>query len=176
MVIALSLAIPGARFLLSPLRNRRGGRSDDFLRVAPLSALPVASDAAPVRVTVSRDRWDAYAHFPAEPVGAVWLVPDHGADANAGADEDGAPRVRCFQAMCPHLGCGIDYSARRRAFYCPCHESDFDAAGHRRSGPSPRDMDELACRVSQPDATGERWIEVRYQVFATGSSTPRPLA
>jgi Rieske Fe-S protein len=76
--------------------------------------------------------------------------------------------IRCVQAMCPHLGCGIDFVPDRRVFTCPCHASEFDAAGQRRFGPSPRDMDELECRVSPPDERGERWIEVKYVEFRTG--------
>jgi nitrite reductase/ring-hydroxylating ferredoxin subunit len=86
------------------------------------------------------------------------------------------PRVRCLQTICPHLGCGIGYAADRGAFSCPCHASEFDAAGRRLSGPAPRDMDELECRVTEPDENGRRWVEVRYQEFQTGLSARRPVA
>ena len=71
--------------------------------------------------------------------------------------------VRCFQTSCPHLGCGVDYSADRKAFTCPCHASEFAVDGTPRFGPSPRPMDQLACRVTEPDGQGQRWIEVDYQ-------------
>ena len=90
------------------------------------------------------------------------------------AGANGQPRV--LSAVCPHLGCAIDYAADRNTFNCPCHASEFDAAGRRRLGPSPRDMDELECRISDADESGVRWVEVKYQEFQTGVSEKRPTA
>jgi len=37
--------------------------------------------------------------------------------------------------VCPHLGCGIDFSSRSNRFQCPCHESAFEvAAGQVAAG------------------------------------------
>ncbi len=162
--IGLVVAVPGLRFLLAPLRRRRGQESASgesrFLRVAPLSAL---SAGRPLRGVVAADRWDAYTHHPPGPIGSVWLLREERVPGAAGDKSE--PRIRCLQTICPHLGCGIDYDVDRRAFSCPCHASDFDAAGRRLLGPAPRDMDELECRVTGPDEQGRRWIEVRYQEF-----------
>ncbi len=167
-VIGLLLAIPGVKFLLSPMRSRRAGGRNDFVRVAPLSAIAKMQGVVPLRVTITRDRWDAFTHSPPAPIGTVWLIRDD-------ADGDG-PGVRCLQTICPHLGCGIDFAAQRETFHCHCHASDFDVNGRRLMGPSPRDMDELECRVGAPDASGVRWVEVRYQEFRTGGTQPRPIA
>jgi len=156
------VAMPGIRFLLDPLRRKRG--HDEFIRITPLSA--VSADR-PSRVTVVADRWDAFVHHSAAPIGAVWLLRSD--------SENDEPRVKCLQTICPHLGCGIDFVAGRRVFVCPCHASEFDAAGKAQYGPSLRDMDELECRVSPPDENGGRWVEVKYQEFKTGVPDRRPL-
>lgn len=153
------LAVPALRYLTDPLRRRR--TSGDFLRAVPQDSL--AADR-PTRVTLRTDRWDAFIHHPPGPVGNVWLT----------RAKDGA-NPRCLQAICPHLGCGIEYAADRNAFYCPCHASEFDTDGRRRFGPSPRDMDELPCRMSDADPAGVRWIEVQYVEFQSGVPDKRPL-
>ncbi len=180
-VMGLVIAVPGLRYLLDPLwrsRTRSG-----FIRVIPLAAVSrdgerkddlCATPCPPMRVTVSADRWDAYTHYPPGPIGNVWLLGQQ--NKGSDTDEGGAPRIRCLQTICPHLGCGIDYAADRGVFGCPCHASEFDARGRRLSGPSPRDMDELECRVTEPDEKGRRWIEVRYVEFQTGAPDKRPVA
>jgi menaquinol-cytochrome c reductase iron-sulfur subunit len=161
-LIAVTVAIPGVRFLVAPLRSRR--RRTEFVRVAALK--DIAADH-PTRVVVRADRADAYTRYPPGPIGAVWLrrADSDNADAN----------VQCLQTICPHLGCAIDYAADRSAFYCPCHASEFAPDGERRYGPSPRDMDALACRLSEPDEQGERWVEVQYKEFRTGTPDQVPL-
>jgi hypothetical protein len=37
-------------------------------------------------------------------------------------------------------------------------------------------MDELACRVTDPDEDGQRWVEVRYQEFRTGVADRSSIA
>ena len=168
------VAFAGLRFLLDPLR-RTGrpaywGRDGRYIRVAPLSTLasqPAGDKGGPVRVAVLADRWDAFTHYPPGPIGSVWLLPT--------VNERGEPTVRCLQTICPHLGCAIDYRADQEMFSCPCHASDFDRTGKRLTGPSPRDMDELNCRITQADEQGRRWIEISYQEFETGAGVKRPL-
>jgi len=159
--IAALLGIPSLRFLLDPFRRKRG--TAEFVRVARLSAL---SGDKPVRAVIRDAREDSFVHYPPGPVGSVWLVPSL----------DGTALPRCLQSVCPHLGCGIDYVEGIGVFTCPCHASDFDRSGKTLSGPSPRDMDTLDCRLSDPDESGERWVEVRYEEFQTGVAQRRPLA
>jgi Rieske Fe-S protein len=117
-------------------------------------------------VAVVAEQQDGFIRRPAEPIGRVWLVRS-GADSTAS--------IRCFQSICPHLGCGVEYAPDRAAFVCPCHASEFAIDGRQRFGPSPRDLDELVCRVTDPDEAGVRWIEVRYQEFRTGTPDRRPV-
>lgn len=162
--IAVALGIPVVRFLAHPLTRVR--KSAEFVRVTPLSAL---DSGAPTRVAVTAERVDGFLRFPAVTVGQVWLE-------RSARDKPSNPEVRCLQTICPHLGCGIDFVSARDGFSCPCHTSDFARDGTRLTGPSPRDMDELECRVSEPDADGQRWVEIRYQQFRTGTAEREPLA
>lgn len=160
--VALVVGWPGLRVLFAPLR--RSKNTSSFLDVAPLSVL---SATTPVAVTVRADRWDAYAHYPPGPIGRVWLVQTASGDP---------PTVRCFLSTCPHLGCGISWDSSRKGFSCPCHGAKFDDEGRVLSGPSPRAMDELACRITDPDDKGERRIQVKYQEFRIGTVDQQPMA
>ena len=171
---SLIVAVPVVRFLFDPLKRRPTGGT--FIRVAELSSIP---NNRPVRVVVVSDRWDGYTHFPPGPIGSVWLIAaatdtgEAGLPTSPGAP--GALPVRCLQTICPHLGCGTDYVPDRGTFACPCHASDFDLSGRRLEGPSPRDLDELECRVTEPDAEGRRWVEVKFEKFQTGVATKRAV-
>jgi hypothetical protein len=168
--LGAALALPALGFVLSPVlggRRRRpagdaAAAGTGFVRVATLSA--VRPDR-PVRAAVIAGRVDAYTAHPPRPIGAVWLVSE-----DPGRDDT---PIRCLQVICPHLGCAVD--AAGSGFACPCHASDFDRLGRRLSGPSPRDMDTLECRVTPPDESGERWIEVKYEQFAAGVAEKRVI-
>lgn len=174
-LIALTASVPVIRLLLDPLS--RSSRSKTFIRVADVSTL---KEGVPTRVMVNADRRDAYVHYPSGPIGSVWLIKEKA----SGGGDDSVPRVRAWQTICPHLGCGIDFSTQRQTFTCPCHTSDFELTGQRTLGPSPRAMDELECRVTDPDPDpsldsgythSTRWVEVAYQTFKTGQSEKQPI-
>ena len=109
-----------------------------FRRVASVEALP--ADGTPVQVPVIADLTDAWNREPNQPIGAVYLPQDGDA-------------VECFNAICPHAGCFVGYSADRKVFQCPCHTSSFQLDGQRiLPSPSPRDMDAL--KVDADEAQG----------------------
>lgn len=148
--IAAIVAVPALRYLLDPLaRSRKDGA---YLRVAPLSALVPGQ---PTRMPIISGRDDAYTRYPPGTIGQVFLT----------RQPEGAtvPAVKCLQTICPHLGCAVNYVPEGESFACPCHTSDFDKNGQRVTGPAPRGLDPLECRVT-PDG----WVEVRYQEFEVG--------
>ena len=49
-------------------------------------------------------------------------------------DERGAIHAR--SAVCPHLGCIVDWNHAERTWDCPCHGSRFDCQGRVINGPA----------------------------------------
>ena len=120
------------------------GSDRPFLRVASLDALP--ADGTPVQVPVIADLSDAWNREVNQPIGAVYL-------SRQGND------VKCFNAICPHAGCFVAFSADRDLFQCPCHTSSFQVNGDRiLPSPSPRDMDALMVDAEKLK-TGEVWVQ-----------------
>jgi len=137
----------GVATFLDPLLRRKKGKAEEGhqpIRVASLDALP--TDGTPVQVPVMADLTDAWNREANQPIGAVYLRRE-------------GDKVACFNAICPHAGCFVGYSAERKVFQCPCHTSSFKLDGERiMPSPSPRDMDSL---VVDPEKLkdGEVWVQ-----------------
>lgn len=43
--------------------------------------------------------------------------------------------LSAFLAICPHLGCTVEYDAKGRRIVCPCHMGIFDLEGRNVDGP-----------------------------------------
>src|SRR5205085_6808758 len=56
-------------------------------------------------------------------------------------------KQRVLSAVCPHEGCTVVWRAEEKDFQCPCHDSHFNAAGARTSGPAARGLDQLPTQV-----------------------------
>lgn len=55
---------------------------------------------------------------------------------------------RAVSAACPHEGCAVEWRTEEHQFFCPCHDSRFDPAGGRLSGPAARGLDPLPTRIA----------------------------
>ena len=161
--------LPGLALLLHPIRREtvRGGREP--LRVATLKEL---KPGKPVLAEVRGELIDAWNRLPDVKIGSCWLIRGQ-------SDE----KIRAFSAVCPHLGCGIDFDpgSQRAAtgqgqpaetgaapdarFVCPCHDSYFSLDGRTLSGPSPRGMDELEVALDGDE------VKVAYRRFRVGTSS-----
>jgi Rieske Fe-S protein len=139
-----ALAVPSVRFLVAPASG--GAGAGRWIKTVALDSLP---EGEPKRVGLVADRRDAWTLEKAVELGAVWLVRK--------GDE-----VTAYSVTCPHLGCAVDRGAGGHGFYCPCHDSAFDAKGERLSGPSPRPLDSLETRVE------DGVVLVRFQRFRQG--------
>ncbi|MFN2644086.1 MAG: FAD-dependent oxidoreductase [Burkholderiales bacterium] len=53
-------------------------------------------------------------------------------------DENGVLHERL--AVCPHLGCIVQWNPGEKTWDCPCHGSRFDAKGHVINGPANQDL------------------------------------
>jgi cytochrome b6-f complex iron-sulfur subunit len=81
--------------------------------------------------------------YPAEALPKAQSVPEY------------APVIGGFEAgvialyqKCPHLGCRVPECKSSQWFECPCHGSQYNRAGEKKSGPAPRGMDHFAITVS----------------------------
>ncbi len=68
-LIGLVLAVPGAAYVLSPLRKR--GREGEYSTLIHLKELEVG---VPRSFAIIEERHDAWVKYPPEPVGSVWLI------------------------------------------------------------------------------------------------------
>lgn len=139
----------GLALFLDPVlkaRKKGGGEASKGTprRVGSLDLLP--NDGTPVQVPVIAELTDAWNRDSNQPIGAVYL-------RNVGG------KVECLNAICPHAGCFVGYSAEKNAFQCPCHTSAFELDGKRKMpSPSPRDMDHLEVDAEKLASTGEVWV------------------
>ncbi len=146
-----ALAVPALRFVLAPAQG--GAGSGQWIRTVPLESLP---QGQPRRVVMVADHRDAWTLERDVELGAAWLVRS-------------GETVSAWSTVCPHLGCAVDRAASGPGFYCPCHDSSFDAEGRRLTGPSPRDLDSLATRVED----GVVLVELRR--FRQGTPEKEPI-
>ena len=156
--IGLVLAVPGAAYVLTPLRKR--GREGGLETLARLSQLEVG---VPRSFAIIEERSDAWVKYPREPVGSVWLV----------RQPPGArPEVIAMTSECPHLGCAVNLTADRKAFLCPCHTSAFDLEGKPQNNVPPRPMDRLDVELTPGD---DPEVRVKFQRFRAQSEEKVPL-
>ena len=147
---AAAVGLPALRAIVSPIGMVTVSGTGQFVAVAPVDAVP--SDGTPINVpVVIESPRDAWTRMPPTTVGAVFL-------------RKGDDGIVAFSTVCPHLGCGIDYSGDKGTFACPCHESSFDIDGRISAGPSPRGMDALETRVQNGQ------VEVKFEKFKLGTA------
>ncbi len=52
--------------------------------------------------------------------------------------------LQAFSAVCPHLGCIVQWNAEEKSFDCPCHGSRFTCSGKVVNGPAKTDLKALS--------------------------------
>lgn len=139
------------------------------VRIALLDQVP--DDGMPRYFPVVADREDAWTRYPAQRVGAVYLIRLAGEE-----------KPTAFTAKCPHAGCFIGYTPGAKVFQCPCHTSAFNLDGSRVNGDAevaPRGMDTLPVSIRQAktgdgNSIAEVWVE--FIDFQTGHKEKIPTA
>jgi len=134
------LAVPLIRFSLYPLRaNTTEVKWSD---VGPASDF--ASVTSPVQRAVTVEQIDGWHKTVSEKIVYVTKKPH------------GQPEV--LSAVCPHLGCSVQWNGSKQEFLCPCHGAVFSPDGARVSGPTPRGMDSLESEIQN----GRLMVRYRY--------------
>ncbi len=57
--------------------------------------------------------------------------------------KDDQQKVHVYSAVCPHLGCILQWNNTERSFDCPCHGSRFSCKGKLMNGPANTDLKPL---------------------------------
>jgi menaquinol-cytochrome c reductase iron-sulfur subunit len=151
-VIGVIAAVPLVRAFLHPMGRRTVTTPDRPLGPAqPIDVGDLPEDGTPVKVELVADgARDAWGRADQVRVGAAWVRRDRG-------------QVVALSAVCPHLGCAVNYDASARHFACPCHKSAFALDGAREDGsPAKRDMDRL--EVSQKGPVTVVWKRFRTDI------------
>jgi Rieske Fe-S protein len=157
-LMKLALLVPGAAYLLSPLRKKAA--ESGLVSLTRLSQLQVG---VPRAFAIIQDRQDAWVRYPGEPVGSVWLVRQ---------PEGAKAPVLALNSECPHLGCAINLTADGKDFLCPCHTSAFELDGTPRNSVPPRPMDRLEVELG---SGADPLVRVRFERFRTQSEEKIPL-
>lgn len=136
-----------AVFVLDPILRKKedAAAGDGFIKVATLDMLP--DDGTPVAAKVIDDRRDAWNLERNAEIGTVYL-------------RKMGENLVCFSAICPHMGCFVQF--KEESFHCPCHNSQFDIDGQTTNKIPPRPLDTLECRVDGND------VLVKYESFLAG--------
>ena len=53
-------------------------------------------------------------------------------------DNDGKEYL--LSAICPHMGCKVNWNGKDKTWDCPCHKSRFDKMGKVINGPANKDL------------------------------------
>jgi Rieske Fe-S protein len=61
--------------------------------------------------------------------------------------------LSALSTTCTHLGCGVAWSAGRKAFLCPCHGGVYGADGRVLAGPPPRPLARAPLAIAGGRAT-----------------------
>lgn len=138
---AAALSVPLIRFALYPLRVRTTGIQ--WSDVGPVSDFAAISD--PVQRSISVAQIDGWRKILSDKVVYV--------------SKSSSGELEVLSAVCPHLGCSIQWRTAKREFECPCHGASFRPDGTKTGGPTPRSMDTLETQ------TQNGRLLVRYQYF-----------
>ena len=163
LLAVLATLVPfasGLLVFLDPLRRQK--REGRFVRVARLDAVP--ADGVPRRFPIIAERTDAWNHYPAEPIGAVYLTRT--------ADS----KLTALNVACPHAGCFVVFDSEGEQYRCPCHSSTFEIDGSRSDparAPAPRSLDSLACEIRTESNGPEVWV--KFQNFRAGNRKKLPV-
>ena len=139
--VSALLALPLVRYAIYPLTAET--TKTKWSDVGPVGDFESA--AVPVQRAITVEQLDGWRKTISEKI--VYVT------------KDDLGKVSILSAICPHLGCSVQWVGGRNEFACPCHGATYTVAGKCTGGPAPRAMDSLESMVQ-----GNR-LMVRYRYF-----------
>ncbi|MCH8922454.1 MAG: Rieske 2Fe-2S domain-containing protein [Planctomycetes bacterium] len=142
-------------FLNPLLRSKPDDKVDEAVRIATLD--DISEIGKVYRFQLSGTRIDAWSKYSGR-IGAGYVCRE---------SEDPNVKPKVFTAVCPHLGCSVDYKEDREQFVCPCHNGTFAKDGSLvdpETATPPRGLDELEDVEIRND--NELWVV--YKRFRSG--------
>jgi Rieske Fe-S protein len=123
------VAFPAAAVFCDPLLKAESQESP-WLHAAALGDL--RADDVPRRVVVRLAPRDAWATYPEEAIGEVYLRRSRAGD-----------RLAAIEAASPDNGCPVAFDSAARRFRELCHDSTYDLEGRLVGGPGRHDLRHL---------------------------------
>ena len=78
--------------------------------------------------------------------------------------EDGSLEQYGINSVCTHLGCVVPWNGSENKFICPCHGSQYDAAGKVVRGPAPLSLALAHADVTDGDNVSlSTWTETDFR-------------
>jgi menaquinol-cytochrome c reductase iron-sulfur subunit len=153
--VGLMIAAPALTLLVDPATKTTVTTPTTPLDLGLAEQFRVGAEPRKVDVVapIVRDGWMA-AHNVV--LGAAWI------------QRTSADKILALSAVCPHLGCAVGWDAGAGNFLCPCHDSRFNLAGDKLSGPSERGLDELPLQVV------DGRLQLTWVRYKTGLSVREP--
>ena len=89
------------------------------------------------------------------------LQPDSGGILRRGLKKvavyrDAAGTLREFSAVCPHLGCIVQWNRTEKTWDCPCHGSRFDTNGKVINGPAIKNLESTGVESGRVEEVSPR--------------------
>ena len=138
-IVALILAVPIVRYLLSPISHQRKGDNNAWISLGGLDQFPSGQTRFATFRNPVEDPWDGKTADI-----ACWV-----------RNVDGK-NFQVFAINCAHLGCPVRWFPQSGLFLCPCHGGAYYQDGSRASGPPERGLFEYNYRIE----TGKLLIKV----------------
>lgn len=128
--IALVLAVPIVRYLLSPIAREKKGAYDAWVALGNLEQFPSGQTRLATYRNPVVNPWDGdTADIP------CWV-----------RNVDGQ-NFQVFAINCAHLGCPVRWFPQSSLFMCPCHGGVYYQDGSRASGPPERGLFEYHYKI-----------------------------
>jgi len=129
-LVAVALAVPIVRFLLSSVLRSSSNGYLSWVPLGPVSEFPEGE----TRLATFRN---------------PYVMPTDGktADSACWVRRVGGGQFQVFAINCAHLGCPVRWFPQSGLFMCPCHGGAYYRDGSRASGPPERGLFEYPYKV-----------------------------